>query len=314
MTDSELEAQVRSTLAAAFSVVEDGLPPWSPRQLRTRPNRRLALIGSIVATAAVVIALSVVVAVTRHGRGNVPAGLGTPSEIATSARSRPPSSVPTTLIGSVWVLTQISGKHGSVDLAADHPSAVTSGSHGASIHLSRSGAMVSSDTVNALNGNYALDNNTLFVEAGGSTAVGRIPHQHDWVDTVVEAIAAVSGGHNPVIVGGTSEQLTLQTDGYTLTFKNDGPAPDDPPLGQTPTPTAHGDYVTADDAVRATCQAVNILGVYDPAPVPPPAGLEVRVGWQDSGDAPGDGWAALVRGTGTGYRVIDCKRQAVVHG
>lgn len=69
-----------------------------------------------------------------------------------------------------------------------------------------------------------------------------------------------------------------------------------------------GGYGTPERAVIGTCHARGIMGNYTPGRL-----TNIRIGWQEKGDAPGFGWSALVVREGGGYWVKDCKYQGVAH-
>jgi len=75
--------------------------------------------------------------------------------------------------------------------------------------------------------------------------------------------------------------------------------------------TARADtsYETPQEAVLKSCHAVALLGNYTPT-----ASTNIRVGWQELGDAPGFGWVAMVKSVAGGYRVSQCRYQGVAHG
>lgn len=304
MTEDDIEARIRLGLALAFPPVESGDVPlsgWARQGQRTR-RQRVTVLGAVAASVLVIALIAATVTVFGRVDRN-------PRHTATG--SGPGSS----LVGTMWLLTRIDGTHGTVDLARDHPSSVNAGLHGAWFHLSHNGSFAASDRINGFSGTYTLVTTRLLMRAGPQTFAALSPQAPDWMRLVVLATQAVTRAPGEVAVGGTAAHLVLGTDGYVLTFRNGGSVPDDPSLqGPTPTPDAHGDFTTPDDAVRATCPAAKILGDHGAVRVPPPVGYQVTVGWQESGQQAGIGWNALVTGTGTGYRVTDCKKSSITHG
>jgi hypothetical protein len=67
-------------------------------------------------------------------------------------------------------------------------------------------------------------------------------------------------------------------------------------------------YDTPELAVTTACHAANILGEYTSG------STNIRIGWQEKGQAEGVGWTALVVRDNGGYRVENCKFQVVLHG
>ncbi len=59
----------------------------------------------------------------------------------------------------------------------------------------------------------------------------------------------------------------------------------------------------------ASCHGVGILGIYTP-----PSATRIRVGWQEKGQPPGEGWSASVIRMKGRYAIQDCKLQGITHG
>lgn len=230
------EARVRAALAASFPPVEHETPPWSPPR---GERRRTFALASMLAAAAVVAALAIALTASRSHDSAVGSETTPAPTPVTASPTQQLDTVPATLEGTMWLLTQLSGIHGSVDLAKDHPAFVSGGMTGAFLHLSRSGAFGAEDTVNHWSGRFALTGDELRLTPQGETYADYAGHD-PWRIRVINAIADLASGKHPILVGGSREQLVLSTDGYTFIFRNHGPVTDDP-LPQTtqpsPTPT-----------------------------------------------------------------------------
>lgn len=227
-------------------------------------HRRAARMAS-VAVAAVLALAATLTACGSGGSATKPGATSTPSQPsssspATSSPSQQPSSpVPSTLEGTLWLLTKVTGTHGTVDLAKDHASAISTGVDGAWLHLSRNGAFGSEDTVNFTSGRYDVTGQQLVVGSTAETLAGYAGHDA-WRVTVIDAIDAIASGAAPVLFGGTTSQLVLSTDGYTLTFENHGMVADDSNPTAAPSPTTTVDSTaTAQAFPPRTCPSTTAI-------------------------------------------------------
>lgn len=199
------------------------------------PTRRTPLIAASVVFALAVATLSVLLSKHHTPSGTEPAS-------ATSA-----------LAGTSWLLTEITGARGSVNLIADHPASIDFATDGAFIEFQASGAALVSDGLNVIDATYRTTAGSLTLRGGYETGAGAEPDLPAWRRIVKIAMDALTDD-TPVQVQRHETRLVLVGSGGTLTFI-EGPPANDAPLAQayagTPAPLS-GLYRVAGGAPSLT--------------------------------------------------------------